>query len=189
MPSFSTFSISADDIIILEIFSAQELQRPEGLSLVEIGNLIENHSEIEKKERGNLHRTLSKLKGNSLLEKTIYSKNSEVKYTINKRGKAFLKVQKLVKDFELGTKKLDENKDSIILKVEYWAGSTIVHTFNETEALLEHFKETKPIAFHKNSYRFYFQNGTHLIKTIGDIQSEDDLTNYKIKPNSKKNEK
>lgn len=182
MPSFSTFSISADDMIILEIFSRQELQRPGGLSLVEIGNLIETHPEIEKKERGNLYRTLSKLVDNSLLEKTIYSKNSDVKYTINERGKAFLKVQKLVKDFDLDTKKLDERKDSDIIQAEYWAGNTLVHTFNDTDTLVEHFNQTKPIAFHKNSYRFYFENGTHLIKTIGDIQSEDDLSSYKFKP-------
>ena len=58
---------------------------------------------------------------------------------------------------------------------EYWAGGNKIHTFNNWETLKDHYVAIKPIAYHKNYYRFYPSCKN---VPIGDINSIADLKKH-----------
>lgn len=170
MSSYKTFSLSDTDLDILRILDSIEGQKPEGLTLAEI-HIAE---EVNNVEKSNLYRACNKLDDFNLTEKITFKERTDVRYTISQRGKAYLKVAQLISEYKLHEKFVSADK---VIKSEYWAGGKLIHSFDNMDKMIEHWRGARPIAYAKNFYRFYREKGTHETVSLGELSDESDIHN------------
>jgi hypothetical protein len=165
-------SLSETSIKILQRLLNHREENPLGFRLTEILDLLPDVA------RGNLHRILGSLTDKAFI---VRSGDGDIKYTLSGRGDALLHVLDVISEYQL-EEKIPAKRDVELNYVEYWAGGTKIHTFKTETDALNHFKETKPLAYGKNVYRAYQKNGMHEDRTIGGFKSSAKFEQFLSKP-------